>query len=82
MIAPKSSFTQLFHKKKSQNILAHCRILNCMYVNKIIACYLVVGGTEAKSTVKKEDRSKETVVFWVYAGPFWGSDRAPDGWEW
>ena len=53
-----------------------------MYVNKINAHCLVVGGMEAESTVKEEDRSRETVVFWVYVWPFWGSDGAPDGWEW
>ena len=53
-----------------------------MYVNKMIARYLVVGGTEAESTVKEEDRSRETVVFWVYVWPFWGSDGNAKGWEW
>ena len=52
-----------------------------MYSNKINAHSLVVGGTEAGSTVK-EDCSGETVVFWVYVWPFCGSDGAPDGREW
>ena len=26
--------------------------------------------------------AREKVVFWVYVWLFWGSDGAPDGWEW
>ena len=40
------------------------------------------GGTEAESTVKKEDRSRETADSLVYEWPFWGSDGAPNGQEW
>ena len=30
----------------------------------------------------KNKDARETVVFWVYVWPFWGSDGAPNGWEW
>ena len=35
------------------------------------------GGTEAESTVKEEDLSRETADSWVCVRPFGGSDGAP-----
>ena len=38
----------------------------------------VIFGVVYLISAKKTD-ARETVVFWVYVWPFWGSDGAPDG---
>ena len=41
----------------------------------------VIFGVKYQILITKTD-VRESAVSWVYVWPFWGSDGAPDGWEW
>ena len=42
---------------------------------------LMVGNGRPDVSHENKD-AEETVVFWMFVWAFWGSDWAPDGWEW
>ena len=77
----KAHYNQIF-LQNLQNFFALHKWLNCMWGNKKKSCWLVVGGTEAESMVKREARVRKRVFGDGYVWPFWGSEGAPDGQGW